>query len=99
MLVEMIDVLVLTSSFAAGSARSSVEASQAARDTGVSDEDWWEAQRPYLDEVLTGSQYPMLTRVSDAGGFEGPQDRSFEFGLQRILDGLEALIEARRDAG
>src|SRR6185312_9499499 len=92
---EMIDVLVTTSSFVAGLARSSVEASQAASDTGVSDEDWWLAQRPYLDEVLAGTGSPMLARVAAAGGFEGPQGRSFEFGLRRVLDGLDVLISTR----
>jgi AcrR family transcriptional regulator len=96
---ELIDSVVTTSSFVAGLARTSLEASQAASDTGVSDEEWWEAQRPYLDEVLDGMQNPMLGKVADAGGFEGPQERSFEFGLQVVLDGLESLITARQQGG
>ena len=93
--VEMIDAIVTTSSFIAGLARSSVEASRAAGDTGISDEQWWLAQRPYLDELMAGGDIPLLSRVGEAGGFEGPQDRSFEFGLERILDGIEALIDRR----
>jgi AcrR family transcriptional regulator len=93
--VEMIDALVTTSSFVAGVARSSVEASRAAQDTGISDEEWWLAQRPYLDELMAGGEIPLLSRVGAAGGFAGPPDRSFEFGLARILDGIEALIAAR----
>jgi AcrR family transcriptional regulator len=93
--VEMIDVLVTTTSFVAGLARTSVEASRAERDTGVSDEDWWLAQRPYLDELMSGGAIPLLSRVGEHGGFAGPQDRSFEFGLQRVLDGIEALIVSR----
>jgi AcrR family transcriptional regulator len=92
---EMIDAVVTTSSFVAGLARTSVEASQAATETGVSDEDWWEAQRPYLDAALAGEENPMLGRVAEAGGFAGPQDRSFEFGLRCVLDGLAARIAAR----
>jgi AcrR family transcriptional regulator len=93
--VEMIDAIVTTSSFVAGLARTSVEASRAERDTGVSDEEWWLAQRPYLDELMAGGDIPLLSRVGEGGGFEGSQDRGFEFGLQRILDGIEALIAAR----
>jgi AcrR family transcriptional regulator len=92
---ELIDAIVTTSAFVAGLARSSVEASQAASDTGVSDADWWAAQEPYLAQAMVGEQNPMLGKVADAGGFDGPQERSFEFGLQRILDGLEALIATR----
>jgi AcrR family transcriptional regulator len=92
---EMIDAIVAANSFVAGLARSSLEASQAENDTGVSDEEWWRLQRPYLDEVLAGEQNPMLGLVAEAGGFEGPTDRSFEFGLQRILDGIGALVDSR----
>jgi AcrR family transcriptional regulator len=96
---ELIDAIVTTSSWVAGLARSSVEASQAASDTGVSDTDWWETQAPYLQVALAGDQNPMLGKVADAGGFDGPSDRSFEFGLQRILDGLAAFIATRTRDG
>lgn len=95
---EMIDAIVTTSSWVAGLARSSVEASRAASETGVSDDEWWAAQEPYLADAL-GERFPMLARVAESGGFDGPADRSFEFGLRRVLDGLEALITARRDGG
>jgi hypothetical protein len=77
-------------------ARSSVEASRAAGDTGISDEQRWQAQRPYLDELMSGGDIPLLSRVGAAGGFEGSAERTFGFGLERILDGIEALIEACR---
>ena len=92
---EMIDVLVTTSSWVAGLARTSLEASLAEADTGVSDEEWWDAQRPYMEDVMAGERYPMLARVAEAGGFEGSSERSFEFGLARILDGIQDLVEAR----
>lgn len=94
---ELIDAIVTTSSWVAGLARSSVEASQAASETGVSDAEWWAAQEPYLAAAMAGAENPMLGKVADDGGFDGPSDRSFEFGLQRILDGMEALISARAD--
>ncbi|WP_214402849.1 TetR/AcrR family transcriptional regulator [Pseudonocardia lacus] len=92
---EMIDAIVTTSSWVAGLARTSVEASRAATETGVSDDEWWAAQEPYLSDAM-GERYPMLGRVAESGGFDGPTDRSFEFGLRRVLDGLEVLIAARR---
>ncbi len=97
---EMIDTITTTSSWVAGLARTSVEASSAAAETGVSDDEWWAAQEAYLGEALAGERNPMLGRVAAGGGFDGPRDRSFEFGLQRLLDGLEALIATRQpDAG
>jgi AcrR family transcriptional regulator len=96
---EMIDAIVTTSSWVAGLARTSVEASRAESETGVSDAEWWAAQEPYLVDALAGVRYPMLGRVADSGGFEGPHDRTFEFGLRRLLDGLESLITVRQGGG
>ena len=96
---ELIDAIVTTSAWVAGLARSSLEASQAASETGVSDVDWWATQEPYLATAMAGEQNPMLGKVAEDGGFDGPSDRSFEFGLQRILDGMQALIAARRSGG
>jgi len=93
---EMIDTIVTTSAWVAGLARTSVEASRAASETGVSDDEWWAAQEPYLVDALAGVRYPMLGRVADSGGFDAMNDRAFEFGLRRLLDGLEAFVESRR---
>lgn len=94
---ELIDAVLTTSSWVAGLARSSLEASAAASDTGVTDDEWWAAQAPYLDGALVGDAYPMLGKVAAAAGFDGSHDRAFEFGLRRILDGLQALIDSRAD--
>lgn len=96
---EMIDVIVTTSSWVAGLARSSVEASRAASDTGVSDEEWWAAQEPYMRDIWAGDRYPRLARVADDGGFEGGSERSFEFGLECILDGIQGMLDGRSAAG
>lgn len=47
-------------------------------------------------DVHGPSPYPTLTRLAEAGAFGDPA-ATFEFGLQRLLDGVEALI-ARRAA-
>jgi AcrR family transcriptional regulator len=47
---------------------------------------------------LTGpAEYPGLHRVLDAGVFDraDPPDEEFSFGLERILDGVAALIDRR----
>lgn len=40
------------------------------------------------------SPYPTLARLAEAGAFGDPE-ATFEFGLQRLLDGVEALIASR----
>jgi AcrR family transcriptional regulator len=61
------------------------------RRSGVSEEEWWGA-RDSLYERL--DRYPALTHLWESGGWDTPED-SFEFGLARLLDGIEALVRRR----
>jgi AcrR family transcriptional regulator len=69
-----------------------VEKAQLERQSEVSDDDWWGA-RDALWERL--DRYPAITGLWEAGGFHHPED-PFEFGLARVLDGIEALIKRSR---
>jgi AcrR family transcriptional regulator len=94
---EMLAAVVLLSSFVAGLAKTTIEAMQAADRTGVSDDEWWEIQGEYVGPAVAEGKLPMMTKVGEAGAFTSMFDH-FEFGLQRVLDGLGALIDARRGA-
>ena len=59
-----------------------------------------DAMRGYRDTLrgLTDAdRFPALHALLDAGVFDraDPPDDEFAFGLERILDGVEALIRAR----
>ena len=43
-------------------------------------------------------RFPALHAVIAAGVFDEPDDEDYDFtfGLERVLDGIEALIETRR---
>lgn len=97
--VEM-DLLVgLVNDYVRGAVRGAVEAAQAKEQTGMSDQQWWEIYGPLLGEVLDPERFPTAIRVGTAAGAEYDAaydpDRSFEFGLQRVLDGIEAFIAGR----
>ncbi|GAA3916980.1 TetR/AcrR family transcriptional regulator [Actinoplanes auranticolor] len=51
-----------------------------------------------MAEVLTlhGARFPQLTAAMRETAAEGGQNQAFTFGLDRILDGLEILIDRRR---
>ncbi|MFD0905201.1 TetR/AcrR family transcriptional regulator [Actinomadura sediminis] len=99
--VEMDSVVALVTGFAESSARVSVNVAEAERRTGMTDVQWWETMAPLLEEVDTGEdEYPLSARVGRSAGMEyqgavGPR-QAFEFGLARILDGIEVLIASRR---
>jgi AcrR family transcriptional regulator len=97
--LEMDSVVALVTGFAESAARTSVNAAEAERRTGISDEQWWEASAPVLDRFVNEADYPVGTRVGTAAGQEyqaavAPA-RAFEFGLARVLDGIEVLVSSR----
>jgi AcrR family transcriptional regulator len=110
--VDMNRIVASVSGFVRGAARGIVEAKTAEQATGQSDDDWWNARSPLLDELSADvwpDRYPVITRLQEHQAFDQP-DRTpndatpymvkeavdaFEFGLQRLLDGLEAYITRR----
>lgn len=92
---EMLSTVILVSSYIAGLARVTIEMTQAAERTGISDEEWWSVQEEYVGPVVVSGKLPMLEKLGKADAF-GAMFDTFEFGLDRVLDGVEALINSRR---
>jgi AcrR family transcriptional regulator len=92
---EKLHAITAVSNYTQGATRILVEASQAAARTGVSDEQFWAAQTPFLREFLARGDHPHLSRAMDAGVWDGP-DTGFEFGLECLLDGIERRAAAAR---
>jgi AcrR family transcriptional regulator len=94
--VTMDLVVSLLDDYVRGAARGAVEAAEAQARTGLSDQQWWETYGPLLAEVLDPARYPTAVRVGTAAGQEygAAHDpaRSFRFGLERIIDGIQAFI-------
>ena len=94
--IDMDLIVSLLDDYVRGAARGAAEAAEAQARTGMSDQQWWEAYGPLLADVLDPARYPTAVRVGTAAGAEygAAHDpaRSFKFGLQRIIDGIEAFI-------
>jgi AcrR family transcriptional regulator len=97
--VEMDSVITLITGFVHGTARGAVDASQAESRTGMSDEQWWAAHAPFLSRIADVARYPTAARVGQAAGeamgAAYSAEHAFEFGLERLLDGIEALVGRR----
>lgn len=87
MVIDMVD------SFVSGIARAHVNSVQAEQRTGISDEEFWKAQEPVLVKSMESGRYPTLAAL-DEDTFSGSYEEEFEFGLERLLDGLEAYISS-----
>jgi AcrR family transcriptional regulator len=106
--VEQTRTVGVLASFVRGAAKTVSDAWAAEQATGLSDDDWWNARNPLFDEVtgdIWGERYPVATRLSEGQAFDQldrPDETTpylvqdaldvFEFGLQRLLDGIAAHI-------
>jgi AcrR family transcriptional regulator len=97
--VEMDAALTFLLGFVHAAARSAAEAASVRQDSAMSDEQWWAANAPLLARVFDQSKYPTASRVGAAAGAAHgaaySPDHAYQFGLQRVLDGLGALIDTR----
>ncbi|MFJ1799283.1 TetR/AcrR family transcriptional regulator [Streptomyces sp. NPDC088180] len=90
---ELISVIITVNSFVEGLARTRADEAEAVRQTGLSDQEFWDNQRPYLERAMLSGAYPMMAGLSE-DTFSSEFDH-FEFGLRRLIAGFEALVEER----
>ena len=93
---EMNAAIEVVQGHVAGAAQRLRRIRQDADASGMSDDEWWYSVLPTLTQVLADRSYPVSGRVGEAiGAPHLDTDYLMEFGLERILDGLEALVTAR----
>ncbi len=102
--LEMDLVVTLVNGFVRGTVSGVQEKLDAEAATGLTEDEWWEATAPYVEQVFDAQRVPTVARVGPVAGEElGAYDpmRSFTFGLTRLLDGIEVLVNqaAGRDGG
>lgn len=103
---EMVSVVDVVAGHVAGAAAGLAQAAEAPQETGTSDEEWWQGREPMLEEVFTAERFPTIAAVDADGGFDvsdvsQPYNvqfamEDFDFGLERLLDGMETFIARRR---
>jgi AcrR family transcriptional regulator len=80
------------------------ESREAAASTGTSDDDWWHARAPLLEEMAPdfNDRFPMVARLAAAGGYSMADEtvpyleqlatEAFQSGLVALLDGIEVRV-------
>ncbi|KAA2255989.1 GntR family transcriptional regulator [Solihabitans fulvus] len=66
---------------------------QARQDTGMTNDEWMETQGAQLAEALAAGRFPAFEYVTQQD-FDYDLDAVFEYGMQRLLDGIEARLRA-----
>nr|WP_083466176.1 TetR/AcrR family transcriptional regulator [Kibdelosporangium sp. MJ126-NF4]CEL13931.1 Transcriptional regulator, TetR family [Kibdelosporangium sp. MJ126-NF4]CTQ88299.1 Transcriptional regulator, TetR family [Kibdelosporangium sp. MJ126-NF4] len=87
---QIVAVVTLVGGFVESAARQVVDVITTERDSGVTHDEFWGSRDSLFEHM---DRYPTLTRIYEQGGYDEPLD-PFEFGLQRVLDGVAALIGA-----
>jgi hypothetical protein len=97
--VQMDAALTYLLGFVQASARAAAEVDAVQRETQMNDAAWWEKNAPLLARIFDEKSYPRAVRVGAAAGAAQSAaynaDHAYEFGLQRVLDGLGVLIDER----
>jgi AcrR family transcriptional regulator len=101
---EKLGVMLLLTGFVRNWATLEADLAEAAKAAGAGEHEAMSGYGRLLARLTDPERFPALHAVIDAGVLdepEGPEDpdADFVFGLERILDGIEALVRARTRAG
>jgi AcrR family transcriptional regulator len=93
---EMQLVSGVIANYVRGAVRAAFEAREVEEQSGITDQQWWARNAELLEGLIEPAHYPTTVRVGESNKEQGldPQHH-FEFGLQRVLDGIEVFIADR----
>ncbi|MGW0517683.1 TetR/AcrR family transcriptional regulator [Crossiella sp. NPDC003009] len=92
---EVITMIDFVDGYVRGMARDAADAAQAEQRTGQTDEQWWASQIPLWHKHFDVTARPDLPDPARVAAVAGAHERKFEFGLQRILDGIAGYLAGR----
>jgi AcrR family transcriptional regulator len=95
---EKISTIMLVSGFVRYWAMLTTDLAEAAQVGGATAGDAASGYGRMLAKLTDRERFPALTAVIASGAFEGgdePPDTDFAFGLERVMDGIDALVRTR----
>ena len=81
---------VMLANYVRGTAVNLESEAQAEQESGLTDDEWMDAQRERFAELLT--DLPLIARFANRPEADMSLDELMEFGLQRLLDGLAPML-------
>jgi DNA-binding transcriptional regulator YhcF (GntR family) len=88
----MLHVHIVLFSYVRGLATSLEAEAEAEQDTGMTSDEWMDTQEAALDAITSSGSFTTLLRITKDSDFDLDLDTLFEFGLMRMLDGLEVHL-------
>ncbi|OLR95316.1 TetR/AcrR family transcriptional regulator C-terminal domain-containing protein [Actinokineospora bangkokensis] len=100
--VDTDSVLTLVLGHVRGCARAVAESAALERETGMTDQQWWQAHAPWLATFAGTAETPNADRIGtaagEAHGTAYDPEHALRFGLQRLLDGIAVMVEQEAGA-
>jgi AcrR family transcriptional regulator len=90
-LTTTIRLIASVDNYVMGSALLLVNEQVAERKSGLTADQWWTLRAPLMERFISADDYPNMSRFGSEP-FDTDTDRSFEFGLQRVLDGIATFV-------
>ena len=88
----MMYVVLTVTAFVIGTAVNLEFETEAQQDSGISSTEWMQNQDAQFQQILASGQFPHIGRLAEVPDFDVELDVLFDFGLQRMLDGLEVYM-------
>ncbi|MDQ3158300.1 MAG: TetR/AcrR family transcriptional regulator [Actinomycetota bacterium] len=76
-----------------GVARGEITDAREASRTGITADEYWESRSSFWGTYYSPERFPVMTAIWESGAYDEPPVEGVEFGLARLLDGVELLIE------
>jgi AcrR family transcriptional regulator len=96
--VAMVHIHVMMFSYVRGLATSLEAEAEAEQDTGITSDEWIQSQEATMTALVGSAQFSAMMKVMMESEFDLDLDTLFDFGLERMLDGLAVLIAAQGPA-
>jgi AcrR family transcriptional regulator len=90
---EKIMLLTILDAYVVGSVRQQIMYEGAAEETGLSEEEFWGTQLPFLEQAMASGRYPTMASMAE-DAFDAGWEDTFATGLRHLLDGLAANLPA-----
>ncbi|MET8382689.1 TetR/AcrR family transcriptional regulator [Streptosporangium canum] len=95
----MVQIAIMIGTYLQSAAMPLAHEAQAARATRHTRQQWADARQDALHRTLRTAHLPMVSEFGTEAFQASEPENIFEFGLQRMLDGVATLLDAARAAG
>ncbi|MBU7596999.1 TetR/AcrR family transcriptional regulator [Streptomyces sp. P38-E01] len=93
---EKVSLFVAIDGLVTGLARNHILQQQAFEQSGVTDDEFWETQEPFLARAMESGDFPLVAALAE-DTFNLRDEDVLELAMRALLDGFETLVRSRAE--